>query len=397
MELNEQVKGLESKLDSVVGDLKTWIEKAEGEKAETGKVATETKDAVTKLAEKAQSIEDRIGEIEQAQATVIQPGDEQKSIGELVTESEEFKELVSKGHGSATIHFKTAIVNDTPSMTQPMVPGDRQSRVVKEPDRRLFLRDLLPAGRTNSNIIFYPKENAFTNNADVVRNTSVSPIVAAENVTKPESALTFTSDQEAVVTIAHFVPVSVQAMDDSPFLASYLNQRLIYGYRLKEETQLLNGTGVTGYITGINTDATAYAQADSPESYTTNIDFIRDAKRQAAQSNYMPNTVLLNPKDWSDIELSKDSEGRYLFANPQGVADPRMWGMRVVETNSQNAGTFTVLDPNACQIFDRQNLSVQVSYEDSTNFQKNMVTVRAEGRLAFCIYNTGGIIKGTFA
>ena len=391
------LSALEERMQKTHESLEGWVEKMNGEIETAGNASAETKSAVEELSKTCIEIGDRLAELEQKSAEDFVAGEEHKSIGDMVVESEEFKALVQRASGSARMNIKTAIVNATPSMTQPLVPGDRLDTVVKEPDRALRIRDLLPAGRTNSNIVWFPKEDTFTNNADVVRNTSVSPIVAAENVTKPESALTFTSDSEAVVTIAHFIPVSTQAMDDSPFLASYLNSRLIYGYRLKEEDQLLNGTGVTGYVTGINTGATAYAQADSPESYSTNLDFIRDAKRQAEQSNYMPTAVVLNPKDWSDIELQKDTQGRYIVGNPLAGIGNTLWGLRVVASNSQTAGTFTVLDPQVCQIFDRENLGVQVSYEDSTNFQKNMVTVRAEGRLAFCIYNTGGIIKGTFA
>ena len=78
------------------------------------------------------------------------------------------------------------------------------------------------------------------------------------------------------------------------------------------------------------------------------------------------------------------------------MADPRLWGMQVVVTNSQTAGTFTVLDPMTFQIFDREDAAVEISYEDSTNFQKNMATIRAEERLALVAYSTSGCIKGTF-
>jgi HK97 family phage major capsid protein len=392
------LKTLEGQLQETQVELQEFIEKGRGEIEEAGEASRETKASVEKLIEKMQGMEDRFAELEQRTANYIEVAeDEQKSIGELIVESDEFKRIQKDGSGVANLHVKTAIVNDNPpTMTQPMVAGHRLDRVVKEPDRALRIRDLLPSGTTTSNIVWFPKENTFTNAADVVRNTAVSPIVAAENVTKPESALTFTSDSEAVVTIAHFVPVSKQAMDDSAFLSGYLNQRLGYGYRLKEETELLAGTGVTGYVTGINTDATTYAQADSPNAYSTNIDFVRDAARQAEVANYEPSVAILNPKDWSDIELSKDTTGQYIFANPQALAGPSLWGLRVLKSNSQTAGTFTVLDPNVCQIFDREGMNIQISFENQDNFEKNMVTVRAEGRLAFCIYNAAGIISGSF-
>ena len=139
--------------------------------------------------------------------------------------------------------------------------------------------------------MFFPKENTFTNAAAVV--VGGSPTISAENVSKPEAALTFTSDSEEVKTIAHWIPISRQVLDDSTVLQSYVNDRLMYGLKLTEDTQLLNGDGTLGTITGLWASRTAYAQADSPESYTTNLDFIRDAKRQAHVSNYQPDLVIL--------------------------------------------------------------------------------------------------------
>jgi HK97 family phage major capsid protein len=52
-------------------------------------------------------------------------------------------------------------------------------------------------------------------------------------------------------------------------------------------------------------------------------------------------------------------------------------------------------DTNGCMIFDREQASVEASYEDSTNFQKNMVTVRCEERLAFAIFRTEAFIYGS--
>ena len=393
------IKAVEKQMLETHQALEGFIEKSNKEIEETKSASAETKGAIDKLSEKAVELADRLADMEQKQATRFEDAaEESKSAGELLVESEEFKHMLEHKRGGARVEFKTAIVN-APSlgMAQPLVAGDRLNRVWHEPNRVLRIRDVLPQGRTSSNVVFFPKENAFTNNAAVVRNTSASPIVAAENVTKPESALTFTSDSEEVVTIAHFIPISKQALDDSDFLASYVNNRLMYGLKLTEENQFLNGTGVTGYITGINTGATAYAQADSPNIYDDSLEYIRDMKRQAEQANYMPDVVVLNPKDYSDLELKREaSNGQFIVGMPIGSSiGATLWGMRVVVSNSQSAGTATVFDSNTYQIFDREDAAVEISYEDSTNFQKNMATVRAEERCAFVCYSTSGTIKAT--
>jgi len=377
--------------------LQSFVEKSEKEREVAGTAASETKAAVDKLSEKATELGDRIADIEQRQAARVDEQKAERSPGEMLVESDDFASMMQRKHGSARIEYKTAIVTDyTGGMSQPLVAGDRLNMVWHEPNRILRVRDVLPKGRTTSNVVWYPKESAFTNNAAVVRNTSASPVVQSDNVTKPESAITFSSDSETVKTIAHFIPVSKQALDDSDFLASYVNSRLMYGLMLEEEDQLVNGTGLTGYISGITSNSTAYAQADSPNLYSDSLDYIRDAAAQAQVANYNPSVILMNVRDWSDLELKRESSnGQYIQGSPRGMLSPTLWGMQVVPTNTVTKGTVFVMDPTCFQIFDREDASVEVSYEDSTNFQKNLATIRAEKRLAFVCYSTSGNIELT--
>lgn len=385
-------KAIEAQLLDTHRTLKDFVQKSEQEIKDAKSASAETKSAIDKVAEKANDFADRLASLEQKQATHFEGSTEAKTIGDVVVEDEGYKAWVAKKHGSARIELKTAIVNATPSMVQPMVAGHRLDGVVKEPDRVLRVLDVLPKGRTTSNFIFYPKEGTFTSAAATV--VGGSPTHSAENITKPEAALTFTSGTAEVVTIAHWIPISKQALADSTFLASYVNTRMMYGLNLEVEDEVVNGTGTLGRFTGIYTGRTAYAQAQSPNEYTTRIDYIRDAKRQGQVANYTPSHVLLNPQDWSTIELAKDSEGRYMLGNPQGVATYNLWGMTVIPSNTVTAGTFLVFAPDGAQVWEREDASVTVSYEDDTNIRKNMVTILAECRMALTIYNAGAFIGG---
>lgn len=391
-----EVAHVEQHLIKTQETLESFIKKANDEIKAAGETSAETRSAVEKLTEKATELTDKVMELEQKQAERFVEPEQQKSVGEMFVSSEGFENFVKHGSKFARMEYKTAIVSDYDGgMSQPLVPGDRMNMIWHEPNRRLRIRDILPQGRTTSNTVFFPKENVFTNNAAEVRDTTASPIVQADNVTKPESAITFTSDSEVVATIAHWIPVSKQVLDDSPLLASYIDSRLMYGLKLREDGQLLNGTGITGYISGINTNSTAYAQADSPESYSTTLDYIADACRQLEQANYMPSAVIMNPKDFWDTYLSKGTDGHYKYAQPTSGGPLSLWGLDVVVTNTQSAGTVTVLDPMAYMLVDRQDAVVEAFEQDSTNVQKNMVTIRAEERLALVSFSTSGAVKIT--
>jgi len=50
----------------------------------------------------------------------------------------------------------------------------------------------------------------------------------------------------------------------------------------------------------------------------------------------------------------------------------------------------------AAQIFDREEAAVEVSTEDGDNFRTNMVTIRAEERLAMAVYREESFVHGEF-
>ena len=388
------LKAVEAQLMKNYDTLDAFIGKSEKELADARSISTETKNAVEKLAEKSVELGDKLTELEQKQAARFEDAPVTKSVGEEFVDSEVYKRAIQAGTGIHKMEYKTTIVNDySAGMAQPLVAGDRLSTVWHEPNRNLRIRDVIPGGRTSSNVVWFTKESSFTNNAG--HQTAGSPTVQTDETALSESAIAFTSDSEQVCTIGHFIPVSLQALGDSDFIASYINNRLLYGLAFKVETELLNGTGLVGTISGINTNSTTYAQADSPHSYSRAVDYIRDAKAQAEVLNYTPTVVILNPRDWSDIELTTETAGMYVWGSPASLLPPTIWGMRVVISNSQTAGTFTVFDPQVFQVFSREDASIAIAYENSTDFQNLAATVRAHERLAFVNYSTSGCIKGT--
>ena len=393
-QLATQLKALGDKQDELKGvtaEMKTFMAKANDEIDNAKSLSAETKNAISALTEKATLLTDKCLELEQKIAA--RGDDSQKSvltIGEQFIKSDEWKSMQIKRAGSARLDLKTAIVNAT-GQNQPLVAADRLQGIITNPNRVFTIRDLLPVGRTSSNLIEYTKENVFTNNAG---GQYSSP--AFENVTKPESGITFTLESEPVRTLAHWIPVSKQVLDDSPMLQSFIEGRLQYGLKLEEEDQLLNGDGTGSNLSGIldSGNFTAYTRAQTGD---TNIDTLRRAITQAALSEFMADTIVINTADWEAIELTKATDGQYVWTNPALGNAPQLWGKRVVATNSITAGTFLVgAFAMGAQIWDRQQASVTVSLENSDNFVKNMATILAEERLCLAVYRPAAFISGSF-
>jgi HK97 family phage major capsid protein len=392
----DEIKALaevQGTLLSTTRELKGWMEKANGELEVSRSTSVETKGALEKLADKSAELTEKCLEIERRVAEGFSSAQKAKdeTPGELLTKSDSFKAMAEGRSKFARVELKTAIVNAA-GQNQPLVPSDRLVGIINNPNRLLTIRDALPVGRTTSNLVEFTKENVYTNNAGPQYD---SP--NRENVTKPESGVTFTLASAAVVTLAHFIPVSRQVLDDAPQLESYVNSRLVYGLKLEEEDQLLNGAGTSGNLSGLLNagNFTAYNRAVTGDS---KLDTLRRAITQAQLSEYnMVDTVVLNPADWESIELLKATDNQYIMANPMMMAGPQIWGKRVIPTNSIAAGTFLVgAFTMGAQVWDRMDAAVQISFEDGDNFKKNMATLLAEERLALTVYRPSAFISGSF-
>lgn len=351
----------------------------------TGQVSKQLQSDLAKVQEELTKSGTRLFDLEQKLASGADNPGEKKSFSERAAE-----ELINSWDGKqGTFDAKTfnkslgSDADSAGSLIQPMqIPG-----IIMPGLRRLTIRDLLAQGRISSNALEYVREEVFTNNADVV----------AEKALKPESDITFSKQTANVKTIAHWVQASRQVMDDAPMLQSYVNNRLMYGLALKEEGQLLNGDGTGDNIEGLNKVATAY---DTSLNATgdTRADIIAHAIYQVTESEFSASGIVLNPRDWHNIALLKDNEGRYIFGGPQAFTSNIMWGLPVVPTKAQAAGTFTVGGFDmASQVWDRMNATVEVSRDDRDNFVKNMLTILCEERLALAHYRPAAIIKGTFS
>lgn len=330
----------------------------------------------------------RLDEMEQKMARRGQQGDVVQSAGERFVEDEGFKAFAgqTRPRGRHIVEVKdiTSLTTDAAGSVGGMIQSQRLPGVIALPQRRMTVRALLAQGQTNSNSIEYDKEKVFTNSA--------APV--AEGALKPQSELQTEDATATVRTIAHWMRASVQILADAPGLRSMIDQRLRYGLSYQEEVQLLTGSGSGQNLSGLITNATAYA---APGSLTasTPVDVIRLMILQVALAELPPNGIVMNPIDMAAIEMSKDTAGGYLIGDPQGTIQKRLWGLPVVETQAVTVdkalvGAFDL----AAQIFDRQDATVEVSTEDQDNFVKNKVTIRAEERLALAIYRPAALVYG---
>lgn len=353
---------------------------------------------VQTLSNKWSEAKDRLQDVEQKLAR--RPGgiEAPASPGQTVTDSPEYKAIQGKDMPQMSAvkvgSFFNVITGDNTSVsstTGQLVIPDRQAGVIMPALRRLTIRDLLPVGRTGSNLIEFATENVFTNNAGI-QGADSSPSGQFEGQPKAQSALTFTLSNAPVRTIATWLPASRQVLSDAPFLQSYVDQRLTYAIKLDEEDELLNGDGTGGHINGLVNQAAAYNRGASQD---TILDTLLKGFLQVSLAEYEASGVVLNPIDWTNIMLLKDTQGRYLFADPHSMEMPRVWGKSVVPTQSMTAGQFLAGAFALCaQIWDREDATVRIAEQHSDFFVRNLVVLLAEERVALTVYRPTALVTG---
>ncbi|WP_167509184.1 phage major capsid protein [Pseudomonas oryzihabitans] len=112
--------------------------------------------------------------------------------------------------------------------------------------------------------------------------------------------------------------------------------------------------------------------------------------------------------DWMNIELQKDGQNRYLFANLQGLATPILWAVRwwypTAWTkapgqwcNAATGGEYLIGSfAQGARLYDRMAFTVKVGMIND-DFVKNQRVILVEERLGLAVRRPFAFVKGRFA
>ncbi|QHD93200.1 phage major capsid protein [Proteus terrae subsp. cibarius] len=393
---NELLKNLSAKIEEANGKFNAKAEEALKEVQKVGSLSTETKAAVDKMAtelnalrESEKTLKASLGELEQhvAQMPLNNAVQVAKTIGQQVISADVLKEINSSIQSSKRISIPVQAALISTGVAEGVVEPQRLPGIDVAPKQRLFIRDLIAPGKTTSPAIFWVQQTGFTNKASVV----------PENTAKPYSDIEFATKITPVTTIAHMFKASKQILDDFAQLQSLVDAEMRYGLKFVEEQEILFGDGSGAHLHGIIPQASKYKPEFSVEKQS-GIDDLRLAMLQAQLARLPATGHVLHFIDWAKIELTKDSLGRYILANPSALIGPTLWGLPVVATESTAfKGKFLTGAFNAgAQLFDREETNVVISTENTDDFEKNMISIRCEERLALAVKRPEAFVYGDF-
>ena len=324
-----------------------------------------------------------------------------KSLGELVTETERFKEWSDSGAGGGlTFNFDDVLPSEALAKgaafqtmgtktlmetTAGYAPESiRLPGFVEAATRPLQLLDIIPLGQTSYEQVVYMEETTRTHAA----------AEKAEGAAFAESTFVFTERTSPVRKITDSLPVTDEQLEDVAMMNSYINGRLTFGVRQRLDGQCLVGNGTPPNLDGIKNVSGIQTQAKGadpvPDAFYKSMTKIRLTGRA------IPTHHLIHPTDWEGVRLLRTADGVYIWGAPSEAGPERMWGLPVAQQDADAAGTGYTgsFMPSWISLFEKRGVDIQVGYT-GTQFVEGKRTVRADARFALVLFRPAAFCQVT--
>lgn len=253
--------------------------------------------------------------------------------------------------------------------------------------RRPFLRELFRNSTAGSEFIKYRDQNTVVRDAK-----NVALCAASTHNTK----VTWVTNTVQISKVRDFVHVCLDMMNDYNFVESEIRNLINSSVQLKIDDQLLVGTGVHPELNSLTVFASTWAANIAGTKDWTSavasanlVDLIIVAQSQiqelGAMNKFMPNYVLLNPGDWASLMLIKNSFGDSIHYYPGLYVDSggniRINGMLIIPNPNIAVNEFWIGDFSKGTLYTIPGIGIEMSYENRSNFEEELVTVKAYERM----------------
>lgn len=306
--------------------------------------------------------------------------DEQRTAGQEFTETEEYKAWVEGGQrGVHQSEVRTLLFSETTGTGAGLWRPVGTPVLNYERRRRAFVRDLM-GGAQGTGLSSVP----YLQEVDVVTNETGAN-VTSEGSAKNEVTMEFQQQDAPVRKITAWLPVTTEILADAPTLRGYIDRRLEYMIMIREEQQILNGTGTAPQIRGILQTTGVQTQAavnnDVPATLGAAFGLVENVDGD-------PNGVVMNPTDyWAAITTRHTTQFDSGFGgNAPAVVSGISWGEPVVRTRALSSLDAIVGDWRlGATLFQREGVMIKTGEQHSDFFTTNKVAIVAEERIALAV------------
>ena len=309
----------------------------------------------------------------------------------LAEKADELKAMKEKSGASVQITLKAAGTMALSTNVTGQVPqAEREQGITRTVRRNPFILELVNVGTIMSNVWEWVEQ----------KNADGGAAMTAEGALKSLADFDLVVASANVKKVTAYIKVTKEMLDDVELMRSEIDQELTELINLKIDDQLLNGTGLTVNLTGINANATAWAAGAFALAIPTPTkwDVLRTAINQVRVNLFEPTYIVMHPTDVTGMELSKDSTGQYVMPPFAALDGTVVSGIRVVANTGVTVDNFLVGDFSKAGVRFKEGLTINVGYEND-DFTKNLVTILAEARLVQRVKSNhyGAFVKGVFS
>jgi len=384
--MEEIIKELGQKIDAMKNETVS--------KAELIKVMSEVADLQTKgndVAELKANIEEVAAKLLDLETKGV-PSNTPENLGSLLAEkANELKAMKEKSGASVQITLKAAGTMALSTNTTGQIPqAEREQGITRIVRRNPFILELVNVGSIMSNVWEWVEQ----------KNADGGAAMTAEGAAKSQADFDLVVASANVKKVTAYIKVTKEMLDDVELMRSEIDQELTELINLKIDDQLLNGTGLTVNLTGITTNATAWAAGAFALAIPTPTkwDVLRTAINQVRVNLFEPNYIVMHPTDVTAMELSKDTTGQYVMPPFAALDGTIVSGIRVVANTGVTIDKFLVGDFSKSGVRFKEGVTINVGYEND-DFTKNLVTILAEARLVQRVKSNhyGAFVYGDFS
>lgn len=328
---------------------------------------------------------------------------EAKSIGEVFTNSEQYKAAVDMLRSGGNVKdipgvgvgnlFKALVrgngTPNDPGVGTPLLPVRRLGVVDGSNFKPRVFRDLVDVQESDSPLIEFIRQT-FTNNAAF---TPEATGVTDDAALKPESAHKWEKAETTAKTVAHLEPVTRRMLNNVPQVRGIIEGDLLEGLEDKLENSILNGAGGSD-LTGVAATSGIGSQAYDTDLFTT---ILKARTKVRIQGRRTPSAIVMAPTDIERVLLARENgaTGAFLYGGPATIVQLSIWGIPVVESEVVTPGEAWVADWKTVKLYDVVRASVAWSDSHKDWFQRNIEAVRAEMDVALAVFRPQAIVQAS--
>lgn len=378
----DELKNIEASVKSATAAVESMKAANEAAIADVKNEVAEVKAAVVTMDEASKKNQAAIDQMiaEKSAKTV---NNKNKSFGDAFSEQmaeafeakqAEIKEFQKNKNAKLTIDLKavgTMTLGNNLSGDGTATYNQRQGLV---PAQKINMRDLIPTAVSPTGLYV------------TYRETGTEGSIGIQTEGSAKSQIDYDLTEVKVVSdyIAGFARFSKQMMFQLPFLQNTLQRMLLRDFYKKENATFF--AAVSSAATGSTTT-----------SATVDAEQLVDWIANQLDANFEASFALVSYAQWADLLKTKPTD----YSVPGGFVidangNVRIAGVPVIGASWVTNDKALIIDSNFVERVETEGLRVEFSYEDSDNFQKNLVTARVECFEDINIMRTDALIYGSF-